>query len=84
MTEFSQPSSATATNPDEYALRRAASEQLKSIVLGEQPPTVIEAIQDFIASFVFQLGLLELRAQRRAGLDAGTVAGIERSLKRWL
>jgi len=71
-------------HPDEYALRRAASEQLKAIVMGDQPPTVLEAIQDFISGFVFQLGLLELRAQRKAGLDAGTVAGIERSLKRWL
>jgi hypothetical protein len=37
-----------------------------------------------ISSLVFQLGVLELRAQRKSGLDLPAVAAAEGQLRRWL
>lgn len=73
-----------ANHPDEYALRRAVAEQMKTILLSETPQSPLEAIRGMIGSLVFQLGVLELRAQRRAGLDLTAVAAAERQLRRWI
>ena len=62
-----------ATHPDEQVLREAAVEQVKSIVMGEVPPTIPDAIRAFVATYVWKMGMLELRAQYPDGLPAADV-----------
>lgn len=71
-------------HPDETVLRRAAAEQLKQILAGDTIPTALEAIQDFIARLVYEQGLVELRAQRKAGLDLTAVTALENSIKSFI
>ena len=72
-------------HPDEHALRLAAAEQLKVIILAEEPPSPAEAIRGFIASFVFQLGLVELRSALRLGsIAVDAAARVESRLRRWV
>lgn len=71
-------------HPDEYALKKAAAEQLKAILSAETPPSALETVQDFISGYIYQLGLLEIRAQMKAGLDTALVVGIEKDLKAWI
>ena len=73
-----------SNHPDEHALRKAATEQLKAVIVAQEPPPALEAVQDFISGFVYQLGLIELRAQRKAGSDSVVIARIEQQLKRWI
>jgi hypothetical protein len=74
-----------SNHPDEQALKKAAAEQLKAILVSGQPPTPLIAIQDFIAAYVFELGLLEIRSQRRAGvLNTAAAIAKERDLKDWI
>jgi hypothetical protein len=71
------------THPDEYALRRASAEAARAVITGrtDQP---IEVVRNLVADLVWQQGLVELRAQREAGVDAKTVAGKETRIKRWI
>jgi len=71
-------------HPDEHALRRAAAEQLKDVLGRPDPPQPIEVIENLIAGFVHQLGLLEIRAQMKTGLDLNRVVAMERDLKRYI
>ena len=72
-------------HPDEHALRVAAAEQLKAIILADEPPSPTEAIRGFIASFVFQLGLVELRsALRLSSIAVEAAVRIESRLHRWI
>jgi hypothetical protein len=71
-------------HPDEYALKKAAAEQLKAILSAETPPSALETVQDFISGYIYQLGLLEIRAQMKAGLDTALVVRIEKDLKAWI
>lgn len=72
-----------ANVPDSDAIRRAVGEQLRQI-LGENPPSPLESIRAMIASYVFQMGIEELRAGRRAGLNRDEVLAAERGLRNYL
>jgi hypothetical protein len=72
-------------HPDEMALRTAAAEQLKAIITMEAPPTEADALRGFIAAFVFQLSLVELRADLAKGLiDSATSTRKEGRLQRYI
>lgn len=74
-----------AGHPDEMALRVAAGEQLKAIITMPTPPTEADALRGFIAAFVFQMGLVELRADLAKGLiDPSTATRKEGRLRRYL
>jgi hypothetical protein len=74
-----------AGHPDDYALRRATAEHLKSILLAATAPTPEDTIRGFLGEWIFQLGLVELRAQAAAGqLAAQQAVRAERRLRDWL
>lgn len=74
-----------AGHPDEMALKIAAGEQLKAIITMATPPTEADALRGFIAAFVFQMGLVELRADLAKGLiDSATATRKEGRLRRYL
>jgi len=72
-------------HPDETALRTAAAEQLKAIVMQENPPSEADALRGFIAAFVFQLGLVELRSDLAKGvIDVSTALKKEGRIRRYI
>jgi len=71
-------------HPDDEAIRRASAEQVKAIILGDEPPSALASIQGLVAGIVLQLGLVELRAQQRAGVAPSAVVRIEETLRHWL
>jgi hypothetical protein len=74
-----------ATHPDEQVLREAAVEQVKAIVMGEVPPSIPDAIRTFVETYVWKVGMLELRAQYPGGLPAADVLlKRERELKNYI
>jgi hypothetical protein len=74
-----------ATHPDEQVLREAAVEQVKAIVMAEVPPSISDAIRDFVATYIWKMGMLELRAQYPGGLPAADVLlKRERELKNYI
>jgi len=74
-----------ATHPDEQVLREAAVEQVKAIVMGAVPPTIPDALRAFVESYVWRMGMLELRAQYPGGLPAADVLLTrERQLKNYI
>lgn len=74
-----------AGHPDDFALRRATAEHLKNILLAATPPPPEDTIRGFLAEWIFQLGLVELRAQAAAGrLIPQQAARAERRLRDWL
>lgn len=73
-------------HPDEAALRAAAVEQMKA-VLSEPtaPPAEGDALRGFIASYVFQLALVELRSGlERKDINVPEAARREGQLLRYL
>lgn len=75
----------SAGHPDEMALKIAAGEQLKAIVTLPTPPAEADALRGFISAFVFQMGLVELRANLARGvIDAATATRKEGRLRRYL
>lgn len=56
-----------AGHPDERALRKASLEQMKRVLRAEVEPTPLEALRGLVGSYVFELGVIELRAQMKAG-----------------
>lgn len=72
-------------HPDETALRTAAAEQLKVIVIQETPLSEADALRAFIAAYVFQMALVELRADLAKGvIDTQHAAKKEGRLKRYI
>lgn len=73
-------------HPDDRAIRKAATEQVKKIVAAEgEPPTATEAIKGFVSAYIFQLGLVELQNQITAGtLDGNEAVVRERMLRGWI
>ena len=72
-------------HPDETALRAAAAEQLKVIVIQETPLSEGDALRAFIAAFVFQMALVELWADLARGvIDTQYAARKEGRLKRYI
>jgi len=74
-----------AGHPDETALRTAAAEQLKAIIVSGTPPSEADALRGFISAFVFQMCLVELRANLAKGvIDVATATHKEGRLRRYL
>lgn len=75
-----------ASHPDESAVRHAAAEQLTRILDPTvEPPEPDEAVRGFVASFVFQLGLVELeRALEGGRVSEERAVQVERSLRAWI
>jgi hypothetical protein len=74
-----------ANTPDDAALKRATIEHLKDILLAEQPMSMEDTIRNFIADWVFQLGLIELKAaNNELQLTATQLTTKERQIKNWL
>jgi hypothetical protein len=74
-----------ATHPDEQVLREAAAEQIKAIVMGDTAPTMADAIRSFVATYVWKMGMLELRAQYPGGLPpAEVLLRRERDIKSYI
>lgn len=73
-------------HPDDRAIRRAATEQVKRIVATDgEPPTANEAIKGFVSAYIFQLGLVELKDQITSGtLDGNEALTRERMLRGWI
>jgi hypothetical protein len=72
-------------HPDETALRAAAVEQLKAIIIQETPPSESDALRGFIAAFVFQMGLVELRSDLAKGaIDAVEASKKEGRMRRYI
>lgn len=53
-----------AGHPDDYALKRATIEHLKTVLLAETPPPPEVSIRNFVAEWIFQQSLVELQAAR--------------------
>lgn len=71
-------------HPDEYALRKAASRALKEILQAEEPPSELAALEGFVANYIFELALVELKSQLDAGLlDPSQSVAQENRIRRW-
>lgn len=71
-------------HPDEYVLREAAAEQLKEILVSEDPPSEIDSLRGFIAKYLFGLALVEIRQRLGSGdITAGEAARKESRIRRW-
>lgn len=74
-----------AGHPDDYALKRATIEHLKTVLLAETPPPPEVSIRSFVAEWIFQQSLVELQAARTArGRTPQQVDKAERQLRDWL
>lgn len=74
-----------ANTPDDAALKRATMEHLKEVLLAEQPMSIEDTIRNFIADWVFQLGLIELKAaNNELQLPTTQLTTKERHIKNWL
>ena len=56
-----------AGHPDEGALRKASFRHAKHVLEYATEPAPGETLKGLVASYVFELGIVELRAQRKAG-----------------
>lgn len=56
-----------ATHPDERALRRASLDELKDVLDQGRDPTPLDSVRGFIGRYVYELGIVEIRAQMKAG-----------------
>lgn len=56
-----------AGHPDESALRKASFRHAKQVLESATEPAPGETLKGMVASYVFELGIIELRAQRKAG-----------------
>jgi len=70
-----------ATHPDDAVLRRASAEQVKAVLTNNTEPNALHAIQDFVARYVVEMGLIEIKAQMRVGLPDAEVVAKERTLR---
>lgn len=68
-------------HPDDAVFRKAAAEQVKAVLSADTPPDPLRVIQDYVARVVVDLGILEIRAQMKAGLPDAEVVEKERDLK---
>lgn len=72
------------THPDDAILRRASAEQVKAVLTSNSEPDPLQAIQDFVARVVVEMGLLEIKAQMRVGLPDPEVVAKERTLREYV
>jgi hypothetical protein len=73
-----------ATHPDDAVLRRASAEQVKAVLTNNTEPNALHVIQDFVARFVVETGLIEIKAQMRVGLPDAEVVAKERTLRNYV
>lgn len=74
-----------AGHPDDYALKRATIEHLKTVLLADTPPPPEVSIRNFVAEWIFQQSLVELQAARATrGRTQQQVDRAERQLRDWL
>jgi hypothetical protein len=73
-----------ATHPDEFALRRAASKAVQSMILDQTPPDPLDTIREFVGDLVMEQSLVELRAQRAGGADVADIASKEGKVRRYI
>jgi hypothetical protein len=74
-----------AGHPDDYALKRATIEHLKTVLLANTPPPPEVSIRNFVAEWIFQQSLVELQAARATrGRTQQQVDRAERQLRDWL
>ena len=71
-------------HPDDQALKLAAAAQLKAVLAEPTPPSVVDAIRNFIANFVIELSLVELQARHRAGVAAQNIRDAEHRMRRYV
>jgi hypothetical protein len=72
-------------HPDDTALRRAAAEALKEIILSGKPPSEIEALRGFVGHYVFQICLVEIQGEVTGGsMDPAEAASVEKRLHDYL
>jgi len=68
-------------HPDDAALRRAAAETLKAVILDGARPEPVDALRQFSARYVFELCLVEIQRNINAGtLDSSGASREERRL----
>lgn len=74
-----------ANHPDEFALRRAADEFLKEILISELVPDPVDLLRDFVAKLIHSLGVVELMRQLDEGaVDAQAAAKKEKRIAAWI
>lgn len=73
------------SHPDELALRKASLESLKDVLASDEPPDEVATLRSFVASFVFELSLVELQRQVSEGaVTPADVADKERTIRRYV
>jgi hypothetical protein len=74
-----------AGHPDEAVLRVAAAAQLKAILMLETPPSEADALREFVVAYVFEMGVIELRAGLAIGsIDVLAAARAEKRIRRYI
>jgi hypothetical protein len=74
-----------ASHPDDVALRRAADEFLKQVLTADTTePEPIGLIRDFVASYIFNVSLVEIAKQLDEGqIDQAEALLREREIRDW-
>jgi hypothetical protein len=73
-----------ASHPDDVALRRAADEFLKQVLTAASEPEPADMIRDFVASYIFNVGLVEITKQLDDGnIDQTVALEKEREIRDW-
>jgi hypothetical protein len=74
-----------ATHPDERALRRASLDELKDILDQGRESTPLDSVRGFIGRYVYELGIVEIRAQMKAGrIDVATAGRKQQEIKGYI
>lgn len=74
-----------ANHPDDAALKRAVIEHLKNILLSDETPSVGDTVKSFVGEWIFQLALVELRAEsNQEAVNATEIRQKENKLRDWL
>jgi hypothetical protein len=73
-----------ASHPDDVALRRAADQFLKHVLTADAEPEPVELIRDFVASYIHNVGLVEVTRQLDEGeIDQVAALQKEREVRDW-
>lgn len=74
-----------ATHPDERALRRASLDELKDVLDQGREPTPLDSVRGLIGRYVYELGILEIRSQMKAGrIDVATAGRKQQEIKGYI
>lgn len=73
-----------ASHPDDVALRRAADEFLKEILTAASEPEPVDLLRDFVAAYIFNVGLVEISKQLDDGaIDQAVAVQKEGEIRDW-